>query len=142
MVPTSRPLLDRNLDLPRRPHRISVVHIRTVPLRSVPTLLRNDLPRGQKVFMFCGAVNVTIGILLWTVLYPKDCNGMDSTFPIVATVVGVYWMLWGLQFRSEAAAQAQGGRTATGSNETGDAEGDDVETGVVMGSVLEKRVIS
>ncbi|EJK43705.1 hypothetical protein THAOC_37824 [Thalassiosira oceanica] len=58
---------------------------------------------------------------------------MDLTFPIVAIVVGVYWMLWGLQFRSEAAAQAQaqGGRTTTGSNGTGDAEGDDVETGVL-----------
>mmetsp|Transcript_19945 Transcript_19945/g.46864 ORF Transcript_19945/g.46864 Transcript_19945/m.46864 type:complete len:95 (-) Transcript_19945:147-431(-) len=94
--------------------------------------------------MCCGAIKVTIGILLWTVLYPKDCYGVDLTFPIVAIVVGVYWMLWGLKFRSEAAAQAraQGGRTAMGSNGTGDAEGDDVETGVVMGSVVEKREIS
>ncbi|EJK65731.1 hypothetical protein THAOC_13383 [Thalassiosira oceanica] len=85
----------------------------------------NDLPRGQKVFMYCGAVNVTIGILLWTVLYPRDCNGTaTSLYPIVAIVDGVFWLLRGLQFRSEAAAQAQGGRTATGSNGTGDAEGE------------------
>mmetsp|Transcript_25890 Transcript_25890/g.58057 ORF Transcript_25890/g.58057 Transcript_25890/m.58057 type:complete len:94 (+) Transcript_25890:346-627(+) len=93
--------------------------------------------------MCCGAIKVTIGILLGTVLYPRDCDGTDTLlYPIVTIIVGVFWLLRGLQFRSKAAAQAQGGRTAMESNGTGDAEGYDVETGVVMGSVVEKREIS
>ena len=39
---------------------------------------QHDLVRGQKVYMCCGAVKFAIGILLWTVLYPRDCVG--STF--------------------------------------------------------------
>ena len=102
----------------------------------------NDLPRGQKVFMCCGAVKVTTGILLWTVLYPRDCaQTVTLIYPVVAIIIGVYWMLRGLQFRSEAQAQggSRTGRTATG---TGDAEGDDIETGVVMGNAVANREIS
>ena len=111
---------------------------------------QHDLVRGQKVYMCCGAVKFAIGILLWTVLYPRDCVGSTFIYPIAAMIIGGYWMLRGLQFRREAAsagvAPSQGGdrtdRTATESTGAGDAMGDDIETGVVTGNVVEKREIS
>lgn len=108
----------------------------------------HDLPKGQKVYLSCGAVKVAIGILLGTVLYPKDCVGLTFAYPIVAIVIGVHWMLRGLKFRSEAArvAQAQGGgrasRRAVASTDETFEEGDDIETGVVMGNVVEERETS
>ena len=97
----------------------------------------HDLPRGQKVCLCCGAVEVAIGILLWTVLYPGKCVGLAFIYPIVAITTGVYLMLMGLQFRKKAASPAlapvQGGdraeRTVMESTGTGEAKGDDIETG-------------
>ena len=97
----------------------------------------HDLPRGQKVCMCCGAVKIAIGILLWTVLYPGKCVGLAFIYPIVAITTGVYLMLMGLQFRRKAASPAvapvQGGdrteRTVMESTITGEAKGDDIETG-------------
>lgn len=55
----------------------------------------NDAAKGRKVYYICGVIKVLIGILLLTVLYPKDCRNFVSAYGAVATVIGVYWLAKG-----------------------------------------------
>jgi len=66
----------------------------------------NDPQKGAKFYGVTGIIKILMGIVLLTVLHPKDCaGGFQSFYGIIAVLLGIRWLARAYAFsRRETAA--------------------------------------
>ena len=53
----------------------------------------NDAQKGAKFYGVTGIIKILMGIILLTVLHPKDCaGGFQSFYGIIAVAIGTNWL--------------------------------------------------
>jgi len=81
----------------------------------IAAIVKMSLCRKPLYHFGSGVVMIGMGVLLWTVLYPKcpddcDCDVFLSLFPIIGILIGLIWLWEGYSVSKEQAASSEDAR--------------------------------